>query len=661
MKIIASVPYLNTLPKISTILFNQITLLAVSLPILMELSSKAWGVVAAFVLLVFGRVALLFFGIQKLAIWQLIVLLVVVGALVFGKMGTFFGLQGGMAFLLLLAGLKSFEGHSRRDWQISAIVQIFLLTVAVLLNQSLITGIWVLVCLMLIATSLAMLNDVQLNQAWRQSLVGFSLTLLPMLILFITMPRKEAPFWGMPQSNEGKSASTGLSDTMKPGSIGDLVQSNEPAFTATFDNDFYPQQNQLYWRAIIMGERDEKGEWRSLKGFIDNAQPKATKNWVEYQIVTEDKQGVIPALDYPLDDAKRGVMRELGNVARVFSRQGMRGIHLTSSLSDELPHNMTPREVSFYTYTGKQKNVRAEQLSKSLFGQSGGNTEKFAHLTYQYFNKQGFTYTLKPPVLNEETNIDEFLFQSKQGFCEHYADAFVMLMRMSGVPARVVTGYQGGEWNEQGKFWQIRSKDAHAWAEIWLPERHVWKRIDPTAAVSQTRVESGLDNALPESEIKELVSNLGKWEQFFAQSQVYWQRWVVNFDNAQQRSLFSLLGFASVNAGSIAAILLLGLLPALIPIVLWWRRSRRQDILPMDDGFLLLKRNVLGSDFPNLNALGAVELKNELRETERLTPDLESVINDYIRLNYAQKNAPQKRVAQKWYIQAKKIARKHHI
>ena len=113
---------------------------------------------------------------------------------------------------------------------------------------------------------------------------------------------------------------------MKPGSIGDLVQSNEPAFTATFDNDFYPQQNQLYWRAIIMGERDEKGEWRSLKGFIDNAQPKATKNWVEYQIVTEDKQGVIPALDYPLDDAKRGVMRELGNVARVFSRQGMRGI-----------------------------------------------------------------------------------------------------------------------------------------------------------------------------------------------------------------------------------------------------------------------------------------------------------------------------------------------
>ena len=655
--LIANPTYLHADPDLKAILANQLALFCVSLPILNELP---FVVSVIFILMMAVRILLLFFGVRKMATWQLVLMLALVVALVMLQVGSFVGLQGGMALLLLLGALKSYEGRTRRDWQVAALVQIFLLTGAVLFNQSMLVGAWVLVCLTLIAVALAILNELDPKTALKQSLIGFALTLLPMILLFITMPRKESPLWGIPQ-NPSNQSTTGISESMKPGSIGNLVQSNEPAFTATFKDNYRPRPQDLYWRVMVMIDRDEMGEWHAAHGMMDGAYPargnRPTAN-VSYQIVLEDTKGRIPALDYPSRRQDTGILQELGDVLRVYSRQGVRGITLYANATDELTQKLDANEMQMYTAISNN-NPQTKALAQSLYQQAGGDTSRFVQAAYQYFNQQKFAYTLKPPVLQTGSPTDEFLFKTKQGFCEHYADAFVTLMRSVGVPARVVTGYQGGEWNEQGGFWQIRSKDAHAWAEVWLPERNVWKRVDPTAAVSISRVDSGVDSALPAEEINELVSNLSAWNRFTSQSQIYWQRWVVNFDNAQQNSLFSLLMLGGASKFSSLLLLIIGSVPVLIPIIWWWRRSRQQDIAPLADGFMLLKRRLLGNAYPNLAALGATELKAELEQDNRLTPDLDQLLQDFIALNYASSQAPSATAAQAWYRRARRLSNKY--
>lgn len=652
--IIAQPTYLFAEPDFKAVLLNQLALLAVSVPILLQLPM---AVSAVFLLFAFGRVLMLWFGIRKMSRAVLMLMLGIVVVLVLLQVGTFVGLQGGMSLLLLLGSLKSFEGYTRRDWQVSALVQIFLLTGAVLFDQSLWVGVWVLICLILIASALAVLNELPIKQAVQQSGFAFALTLLPMIVLFVAMPRKDAPLWGVPQ-NPTIQGKTGIPENMRPGSIGDLVQSNEPAFTATFENNFMPKNKDLYWRVSILAQVDDTATWQTYRGYTDTAAPRENTNIVPYQIVLEDDKGKIPALDYPTErQPRRGVMRESGDVLRVYSRQGARGIHLIAQMSDELPHDLNRQEQKMYTQLPENLNPKTRALSQQLWQQSGENIETFIQNAYQYFTKQGFSYTLQPPVLSSNSPTDEFLFNSKRGFCEHYADAFVQLMRSSGVAARIVIGYQGGEWN--GEFWQIRSKDAHAWTEVWLPERKVWKRIDPTAAVSADRIDSGLDGALPSEELSRLISNSSFFSRLADNSQIYWQRWVVNFDSAQQQNLFTKLGFSGVNWQSILVVLLVGLGLALLPIFTWWYRSRQQDFDPMQQGFMQFKYLILGKDFANYAALGAMELQHELTQQQRMNAQIEAVLRDYIRLNYASSRAPSKREAQSWYRRAKRVAKKY--
>src|ERR1039457_5975328 len=126
-----------------------------------------------------------------------------------------------------------------------------------------------------------------------------------------------------------------------------------------------------------------------------------------------------------------------------------------------------------------------------------------AERALSYFREQGFVYTLEPPLLGRDS-VDEFLFGSKSGFCEHYASSFVFLMRAAGVPARVVTGYQGGDINPVDGYMIVRQSDAHAWAEVWLKGRG-WVRFDPTAAASPVRVESGIAAAVPATDPLPLI------------------------------------------------------------------------------------------------------------------------------------------------------------
>lgn len=595
-------------------------------------------------------------GILNLRWWQNILMLLGATTLVFQQLGTILGLQGGISFLLLLALLKSYEGKTKRDWQVMVLVMLFLLAGAVLFDQELWTGLWTLLCLVCMAVTLALLNEISWRVALRQSFLAFMLTLLPMALLFVSMPRRSTPFWDIPQASS-QSATTGMSEIMKPGTIGDLVQSNEPAFTATFDNGFVPRQQDLYWRVMILAHHTGT-EWRMMQDFSDRAQVSGGRA-IDYNLIIEDDKGRIPVLDYMSTDTRkrRGMVTEAGNMLRVVSRKGVRRIQLQAALSNELPHELNESERQFYTRLPDNRNLRTQALARSLYEQNGGNAERFAQAAYDYFTQQKFIYTLKPPVLGEQNATDAFLFGSKQGFCEHYADAYVTMMRAAGVPARVVVGYQGGEYNSSEQYWQIRSKDAHAWAEVWLPERQVWKRIDPTAAVASVRIDSGLNDALAAE--SDLIRNSGWWARVGDQGRYYWQQWIVNYDNERQQNLFTSLGLGSVNAWSIALLLIFGGALAILPIVLWWRQSRKQDLTrPLDSGFMLFKRCVLGKDFPHWAAVAPLELRQKLQDEGRLSPELDVLLQDYVRLNYA--GSPvSRREALAWYAQARKLAHKH--
>jgi transglutaminase-like putative cysteine protease len=170
---------------------------------------------------------------------------------------------------------------------------------------------------------------------------------------------------------------------------------------------------------------------------------------------------------------------------------------------------------------------------------------------FQYFNRE-FTYTLEPPLLDAQNPYDDFLFQSKQGFCEHYAGSFALLMRAAGIPTRIVTGYQGGEVNPLNDELIVRQADAHAWTEIWLPAEG-WLRVDPTGAVSPLRVEGGVNAALgPIGMIPSIIAAdplgiLSNMRNAWQMMNSRWDRWIVGYNVERQRQFFSQLGFSSLD------------------------------------------------------------------------------------------------------------------
>jgi transglutaminase-like putative cysteine protease len=170
----------------------------------------------------------------------------------------------------------------------------------------------------------------------------------------------------------------------------------------------------------------------------------------------------------------------------------------------------------------------------------------------QYFRKEAFTYTLEPPLLGINS-IDDFLFKSRAGFCEHYASAFVNLMRLAGIPARIVTGYQGGTLNEVDGYFEVRQSDAHAWTEVWL-EGQGWVRVDPTAAVAPERVMQNLNQAIPKRGFAGLMNfalSGNSWSQAMRMRldaiNNSWNQWVLNYNQQTQKNFLSSLGFKDID------------------------------------------------------------------------------------------------------------------
>lgn len=537
-------------------------------------------------------VALLLFT-WRLAQWKLgwagagrVVKLLVVAACCAGVMLTFgrlFGREPGVALLALLLMLKLHELKSVRDGHTVVLLGYFMLLAVFLYTQTPAIAAVLFGAMVVITAALIALTGppAPVRALLRQSVWMLVQALPFMLVLFVLFPRVPGPLWGLPLDAFG--ARSGLSDSMSPGDISRLSLSGEIAFRARFDAD-PPPARELYWRGPVLSTFDGR-TWRQGEaarrlndgppheveggriGYDVTLEPHG-KNWL---FALETVAGLPPGARVSDDWQVLG-----SEVVRARRRDRFESVPAARPGREEWSAYLDAAR-----HLPPDGNPRARALARQLHLDAGNDAET-VDAALRLFRREAFVYTLTPPPLGED-GIDRFLFDSRRGFCEHYAGAFVFLMRAAGLPARVVTGYQGGERNEVDGFVVVRQSDAHAWAEVWL-EGEGWRRVDPTAAILPSRVERGLAD-LPAGEPVPFVAraDLGwlrdlrhRWEA----ANNAWNQWVLSYDQQKQRELLSRLGMAQPDWRTMTAWMASLCAIIAVALTLWTlRRQRPADAL----------------------------------------------------------------------------------
>ena len=446
-----------------------------------------------------------------------------------------------MIFLVLAFVLKMIEMKRRWDFMIVIYIAFIAVCVQLVYSQSMLAAAYALFSLFAIlavwgieyakgssrkpkASMGFAAYPTQLPKL-KQGAVIFLQAIPIMLVLFFVMPRVGA-LWALPMPGGG--GTTGFSEEMSPGDVSDLAQSDEVAFRVAFDadtpKDFLTNAN-MYWRGLVL-ERFDGRAWkpRAQDAFQQYRRPKNSvpEDWhsefsvnaanaISYNVILEPhNQKWLFALNTPLsftaDKKLTGFYSDYQLVDKLKTRARMRyeAASDPTALNDPSGRDRDALRRALMLPTGG--NQRARDLARGWLEQNlspPAIAQKFLDLV-----RSSYTYTLQPPPLGQNS-IDEFLFSSKKGFCEHFSSAFVFTMRAANIPARVVVGYQGGDYIADEDYFVVRQSDAHAWAEIWLADQG-WVRVDPTAAVAPERIESGLREALQDDDF-ELLSSQDRW------------------------------------------------------------------------------------------------------------------------------------------------------
>lgn len=476
---------------------------------------------------------------------------------------TLFGRDAGVALLALLLGVKLMEMRTRRD----VFVVIFLAFFVVLTNFFYSQGIGV--ALLMVAAVWALFvalisvqhagEDVPLAEKGRLAGVMMAQAVPITLILFFFFPRTDGPLWGMPADARG--ATTGLSDSMAPGSIASLSESEAVAFRARFDGAV-PPPAERYWRGPVLGQYDGQA-WSALPAPV---QPSVRitldqRRSYAYEVTLEPHQrrwlfaleapGMLPALG----EERATLNAQMELLAPHAVRERVRYAMRSYPVYRAEPAGPEAAAASLWTQLPAGAAPRLRRYAATLRAQLGpeAGAPALAQAVLERFHREPYRYTLEPPATRGDP-LDGFFFDTRAGFCEHYSASFVALMRMLGVPARVVTGYQGGELNPVDGYLVVRQADAHAWAEILVPGRG-WVRVDPTAAVSPERVERGARAPAPAA--LPLPGGLGatvkapewlkgiryRWDA----AQNAWNQWVLSYNATRQRALLDSLGLEGLS------------------------------------------------------------------------------------------------------------------
>ena len=407
------------------------------------------------------------------------------------------GVGPGSALLAVMAALKLLETKRRRDQFVLLFISIFLIMSSLLREQYL----WSLPYLIagVIFTMTAWLRMAPNSQKDVISSFKTGIRLImyaaPLTVaMWIFFPRLATPFWSVPIDTS--SASSGLSDNMSPGDISSLSLSNAVAFRVKFDG-IVPPPHQRYWRGLVLNRFNGR-MWSGNEPSIDRGARLDIETFgdpVGYQVTMEPtRQHWVFALDVPEEwDLERTYMGRQQQLARAQPIDQRIAYNVVSYPNFRLNSELQEFARSYYTRLPDSRNPRTLELAQQMRDEAA-NEEAFITNVLEKFNDEEYFYTLEPPALGSNP-VDRFLFDTRRGFCEHYASAFAVMMRAVGIPSRIVLGYQGGEINPLGEYMIVRQADAHAWTEVWLPNRG-WYRIDPTAAVAPERIESGRSGAM---------------------------------------------------------------------------------------------------------------------------------------------------------------------
>ncbi|WP_153115550.1 transglutaminase TgpA family protein [Rhodocyclus tenuis] len=483
----------------------------------------------------------------------LLALLTLAGVAAIGwQYRTLFGRDAGVALLFLFMAAKPMEMRTRRDALVLVMLGYFLLLTHFFYAQSIPVGAWLLATATLLSAVLIRLyGGAQTPRSIGSLAAKISLQALPLsLLLFLLFPRVAGPLWGLPQ--DAHAGVSGLSERMAPGSISSLIQSGAIAMRVRFAGAI-PPQSDLYWRGPVFDDYDGQ-TWRALPAPAGRASAAPTvaiaadARSVSYASTLEaHNQRWLLALDLPTTlPAGAELSGRLAAIAREPVRS--RGLYNFSSTLDFVANrDEAPEVLQQALQLPEGFNPRARALAAGWRGEAPG---QIINRALSFFGEQSFAYTLQPPLLGRDA-VDDFLFAARRGFCEHYAGAFVFLMRAAGVPARVVAGYQGGEENPVDGYLVVRQSDAHAWAEVWLAGRG-WQRVDPTAAVAPARVEQGVASALPAGEELPLAMRFDaewmralryRWEAVNNS----WNQWVLGYTPERQRDTLARLGLGKAD------------------------------------------------------------------------------------------------------------------
>ena len=409
------------------------------------------------------------------------------------------GVGPGSALLAIMAALKLLETRQRRDQFVLLFISIFLVMSSLLREQYLWSLPYLMVAVLLIMTAWLRMSATRTESAARSFRTSGRLVLyaLPLaMAMWVFFPRIATPFWAVPIDTS--SGTSGLSDTMSPGDISSLSLSDELAFRVTFDA-VVPEPRDRYWRGLVL-HRFNGRTWSGYEPMVGNNQREREKIIVSgdpngYSVTLEPtRQQWVFALDIPyswsLARTSMGREQQLSRVTPIDQRIVYEAISYPEYRTDV---ELRDASADWYLRLPQDSNPKTAELARQMYS-AAGSDEKFIESVLRKFNQEEYFYTLQPPLLGNNP-VDSFLFNTQQGFCEHYASAFAVMMRSVGIPARIVLGYQGGELNPKAGHLIVRQSDAHAWTEVWLPNRG-WYRIDPTAAVAPERIESGRSGAM---------------------------------------------------------------------------------------------------------------------------------------------------------------------
>ena len=583
----------------------------------------------------------------RLILWVLAGLAV---AAVLAGFHTFLGRDAGSVFLMLLMGLKTLEMRSRRDVMTVVFLIWWVTLTGFLFSQSPATA-----AAGLISGGLALVVLLRINQprsvlGRRFTRDGGSMILLAvpiMLGMYLLFPRIQGGLWGLP--DDTLSGRTGLTDEVRPGSIQHLLLNDAVAFRVRFSGAV-PAPEKRYWRALVLEASDGQSWQRgALHKHPASLEMSSHSIPVHYTTTFEASPNKwLPVLDLPATSPP-GTVSRYGHVLE--SKKNLSGpLQLTLlSYPDAQTDALDLQERRINQQLAYPPTARVAALV-ARWQSEVSDSSSLVRRALRHFREEPFFYSLSPPMLGSRP-VDELLFESREGYCEHYATAFTTLMRIAGIPARLVVGYMGGEINEVGDYLVVRHSDAHAWSEVWIADSG-WTRVDPTAAIAPERIRYGTEmlrwidaegwviGDVSVAALRGLLER-GRWDRSIRWLQhrwdavnYGWNEWVMAYGPARQYQLLQTLGLDRPSLGRMT-VLLVGVSIVLLLLVqglLSFRRSTRD---PVSSAYLRFLHRLARQGVSKSASEGPVDFaKRAVQQLPALTEPITEISRVYVAARY---------------------------